>query len=495
MKPISCLFLVSTLFSVASISAAMFPETVTPVSVTSGLSSLEGPAWDPTTQTIYFSNQNSPFGIYSYTQAAGRKLFKSYTGKVNGNAIDLQGRLVTCESGARTIARYDKDGNRSVLVSAYNGFVLNEPNDIVVKSDGTIWFTTPTWENNDAAKSRQFVLCYDPVKKTTTAMVSGIDKPNGLAFSPDEKTFYLNDNELNRVLAYDVGADNSLSGMRVLISGLNKWPDGITVDAYGNLVIALFDGANKGVVIYSPQGELLKTIPMAANTTNVEFGGANKRTLYITSGGALFSVAFPALEFEAPAAPTALKSNLLETGVVLTWQDTAEDELGFIIERSLDGQTYSLLAKVNTANLAEYTDTTTVSGTHYTYHVHAYNAAGNSLEGTATCIQPGNDFYYGNDLGDDTRATNKLGTILVSGPWVWSEAHSWWYIHPLGRNSFFLYDFAPELGWLWSGESFYPYLYSFKEGCWLYYYSISEKTRWFARLGNESDPWLLVTGA
>lgn len=489
------LFILTLVVTGPLLPGSMLPESPIPQQVASGYVSLEGPTWDVASQTLYFSDQSgNAMGIYTWNATEGKNTFRGYSKKVNGNAFDLQGRLVTCESGNRSLVRFTRDGEREVLVSSHLGQPLNEPNDVVVKSDGTIWFTTPTWSGQASEKSRMYVLRHDPsTGETVEVFLDANVRPNGLAFSPDEKTFYLNNNSGNQVLAFEVEPDNTLSHRRVLVSGLASDLDGLTVDAYGNLVIAVWGGKDKGVVICDPQGNILQKIPMTANTTNVEFGGPDLRTLFITSGGALYQLKFPPVEFPAPAPPARVTTLSSTEGIEVHWDDLADNELGFLIERTDDQGVFQTLARAHQANTSTHLDASGKAGQTYAYRVSAYNGAGTSTAVTSTMIVAGCDFYEGSEMGDGIRSTGWIGEVLTAGPWVYSVPQGWWYVATLGPGSFFALDSDPRLTWVWTGRNIYPFLFSFAQDAWLWFYDRDDEgKRWFLKFSGASNDWLIL---
>lgn len=469
----------------------MLPATYEQNVLISGLKSLEGPAWDPINKKLYFSEQNGPsFALYTVSETESAQVYRHYTNKVNGNAFDLEGNLITCESGNRQIVKTDANGDVTVLVDKdHEGNQLNEPNDVVVKSDGTIWFTTPSWTSSEL--SRQYVLRYDPATETVTKVVDGVDKPNGLAFSPDEQYFYLNDNGQNRVLRYIVNEDNSVTLDKALVTGIRQSPDGITVDAYGNLFVAVFGGGNtadRGVVIYSPEGVRLDHIPFNTNTTNVEFGGEDGRTLFVTTGGSVVAIPFPPLvTVDPPAAPAEITAISEADGVALSWEAVDGDVEGYIIERRVgeDGE-WEDVTTIESASTTSYLDTGATPSVFYSYQIMAYNGGGESEAVTSGLAVAGNDFYTGSTLREDgLLETTWFGTVLATGDWIWSEAHHYWYVAAGGPGNLWVYDFEPELGWLWTNSAIYPFLFSVNHEAWIFFIAgDASATRYFWRADN-----------
>lgn len=221
----------------------------------------------------------------------------------NGNTRDRQGRLVTCEHGRR-VTRTEYDGSITVIMDNYQGKSLNSPNDVVVKSDGSIWFTDPHFGilgNYEGRKSEaelpMNVYRVDGESLEATVVAEDIRGPNGLAFSPDESIFYLVESrgEPNRkILAYDVGSDGkSISNGRVFIdAGPGGTPDGFRVDIDGNLWCGwgMGDADKDGVMIFAPDGEKIGFIRLPERCANVCFGGPMRNRLFMAASQSVYSV-------------------------------------------------------------------------------------------------------------------------------------------------------------------------------------------------------------
>ncbi|MGC9450185.1 MAG: SMP-30/gluconolactonase/LRE family protein [Oceanipulchritudo sp.] len=303
------------------LSGFKLPGTVVPEKIHSFPSntSLEGPAWSVQEQALYFSVQAGAFGTYRWTEARGLERARDSSGKVNGNAIDAAGRLVICDSVNRRILRVEEDFAETVLASEFEGRALNQPNDLIIRSDGTIWFTTPTWSAGETPY--QYVLKVDPLTGEVTKMVSGIDKPNGLGFSPDESILYLNDNGANRVLAYSIHPDGTVAAApTVLLDNIDKWPDGMCVDAEGNLFVAVYSGSMAGIRILSKDGEFLGRISFPGITdgiTNCTFGNPSEHILWVTAKNELYRVDLSA---GYPPPPPAVEAEWTGGELMLRWE-------------------------------------------------------------------------------------------------------------------------------------------------------------------------------
>lgn len=229
--------------------------------------------------------------------------FRTPSNFANGHTRDRQGRLVSCEHGGRRITRTEYDGTVTVLMDSFEGKPLNSPNDLVVKSDGTIWFTDPAFGisgNYEGYKSEpslsQNVYRVDPDTGEATLLADDILGPNGLAFSPDEQILYVVESRgvpTRKILAYDVAADGrSISNKRVLIDAGPGTPDGFRVDVDGNLWCGwgMGDPALDGVMIFNPEGKPIGRIALPERCANVCFGGRANSRLFMAASQSLYAL-------------------------------------------------------------------------------------------------------------------------------------------------------------------------------------------------------------
>jgi gluconolactonase len=232
-------------------------------------------------------------------------VFRQPCHNTNGHTVDREGRLVSCEHQTRCVSRIEHDGTRTVLVdrtARTTGKRFNSPNDVVVKSDGTIWFSDPTYGidtdyEGDAAPSEigaSHVYRYDPASDECTAVTSDFVKPNGLAFSPDEAHLYIADTGATHVdggprhlRRFAVGRDGrTLSGGEVFATCHPGLFDGFRLDALGNL----WTSAGDGVHCYAPDGTLLGKIHVPEVVANVCFGGPKRNRLFICATTSLYAI-------------------------------------------------------------------------------------------------------------------------------------------------------------------------------------------------------------
>ncbi|MSQ08170.1 MAG: SMP-30/gluconolactonase/LRE family protein [Dehalococcoidia bacterium] len=231
----------------------------------------------------------------------GAKVFMKPCGYMNGHTLDREGRLVSCEHGNRRVSRMEKDGSVITLVDRYKGKRLNSPNDAVVKSDGTVWFTDPPYgilsdregHKSDSELGKNYVFRLDPRSGDLRIVADDFDKPNGLAFSPDEKRLYIADTGASHtkdgphhIRVFDVANGEKLSGGRMFADINPGFADGLRVDSDGNV----WTSAGDGIHVFTPQSELIGKVLVPEPQANLVFGGPKKDTLYITATTSLYTI-------------------------------------------------------------------------------------------------------------------------------------------------------------------------------------------------------------
>ncbi|MGH8882254.1 MAG: SMP-30/gluconolactonase/LRE family protein, partial [Stackebrandtia sp.] len=218
-------------------------------------------------------------------------VFRSPSGHANGNTVDREGRLITCEQGARRVTRTEHDGAITVLADTYRGMRFNSPNDAVVRSDGSIWFTDPRYGitghyEGAPAESEigaDHVYRLDPSTGEPAVVADDFVRPNGLAFSLDESQLYVVDTRKRHMRVFDVVGD-ALKGGRTFAEA---WFDGIRLDCHGRIWAAALDGLH----CYDPDGTLIGKLLLPESASNLTFGGARRNNLFITnSAGDLYSI-------------------------------------------------------------------------------------------------------------------------------------------------------------------------------------------------------------
>ncbi len=263
----------------------LLPADVAVERVAGGYRFLEGPVWRADAQELVFSDIPANQWLVWSASAGGCKPWKASEG-ANGNTLDLQGLVVSCQHGARNVVRHKADGSMEVVVDAFDGKPLNSPNDVVVRNDGTIWFTDPTYGLGQRERQQpgNFVYRFDPAQKRTTVVQRDFDMPNGLCFAPDQQTLYVSDSgKPDRVGVFPVRGDGTLGAATMWLSG---GADGIRCDAQGNL----WTTARDGVRCYSPEGDHLLTLALPEKPANLAFGGAKLDQLFVTARTTLYRV-------------------------------------------------------------------------------------------------------------------------------------------------------------------------------------------------------------
>ncbi len=260
----------------------------------------EGPVWLGDSGALIWSDVPGNC-MYRWLEATGTAhAFRKPSNHGNGNTRDRQGRLITCEHLTRRITRTEHDGRITVLADAYQGKRLNSPNDIVVKSDASIWFTDPSfgiggyYEGLKAeAELPTQVYRIDP-DGSLEVVAEGILQPNGLAFSPDEAILYIVESRSvpRRILAYDVLDGRRLTGKRVAVDADPGTPDGFRVDVDGNLWCGWGMGVPglDGVHVFNPTGQLIGRIDLPERCANLCFGGVHRNRLFMAASTSLYSL-------------------------------------------------------------------------------------------------------------------------------------------------------------------------------------------------------------
>jgi gluconolactonase len=254
----------------------------------------EGPVWFADLQCLLWSDIPNN-RIMRWTPDGHVGVFRANSSNANGNTRDREGRLVTCEHGSRRVTRTEVDGAITVLADRFEGGLLNSPNDVVVSSDGAVWFTDPAYGLDDrpSQQAHESVYRLDPATGALSAVVSDFDKPNGLAFSPDERVLYIADSARSlgegrncHIRRFDVSTEGHLSG-GAIFAQTGGIPDGFRVDTEGNV----WTTAGRSVEVYAPSGALLGRIAgFPENACNLTFGGPDGDQLFITAGPCVYAM-------------------------------------------------------------------------------------------------------------------------------------------------------------------------------------------------------------
>ena len=261
----------------------------------------EGPAWFGGGRYLIWSdNPNNRMMRYDETDGSV-SVFREPSNNSNGNTVDRQGRLVTCEHQGRRVSRTEHDGRIVTIADRWQGKRLNSPNDVVVRSDGSIWFTDPTYGidtdyEGDKAESEigaSYVYRVDPASGTVEAVITDMVKPNGLAFSVDERQLYVVDTGRTHgahnpahMRVFDVSEQGRVSGGRVFADCTAGLFDGFRLDDGGRI----WTSAADGIHCYDPDGTLIGKVRVPEVTANCVFGGIKRNVLYICGTTSLYAV-------------------------------------------------------------------------------------------------------------------------------------------------------------------------------------------------------------
>lgn len=257
---------------------------------------VEGPVYVPAAKAVVWSDIPED-RIMRYDETSGAvSVFEHPCGYHNGHTLDAFGRIVACEHGGRRVSRLGFDGRWETVVDRVDGKRLNSPNDVVVKSDGSIWFSDPSYgidsDYEGHAAESEIGTCnvyrHDPQTGETTAVVTGIDRPNGLAFSLDERILYVSDTfDKPAIHAFPVADDGRTVGKdRIFAVAEVGVFDGFRLDRAGNL----WTSSGDGVRVYAADGTLLGRINIPETVSNLCFGGPKRNRLYITASSSLYAV-------------------------------------------------------------------------------------------------------------------------------------------------------------------------------------------------------------
>jgi gluconolactonase len=255
----------------------------------------EGPAYFPAHRQLVWSDIPND-RILRYDETTGEVgVFRSPAGYTNGHTVDGQGRLVSCEHGNRRVSRTEHDGSITVLADAYDGKRLNSPNDVVVRSDGAVYFTDPAYgiesdyegHKGEMEQRACFVFRIDPITGTLTTAADDFDRPNGLAFSLDERALYVSDTGAPKHMrVLDVADDGTLSNSREFAKCTVGVFDGFRLDDTGRI----WTSAGDGVHCYDPDGTLIGKVLVPETVANVAWGWPKRNRLYIAATTSLYAI-------------------------------------------------------------------------------------------------------------------------------------------------------------------------------------------------------------
>jgi gluconolactonase len=241
--------------------------------------------------------------IVKWSERGGLSVFRQPAATANGNTVDLQGRVVSCQTRGRAVVREEYDGTLTTVADRYGKGRLTSPNDVVVKSDGSIWFTDPDYgflcpddfgHGDKPEQDRNRVYRVVPETGEITSVSEDFDKPNGLAFSPDESVLYVGDTgrthgefRPHQLMAFDVVKNGTALANPRIFTVIEPWvPDGFRVDVDGNLYVT----AGDGIQVFNPKGEMLGKILTPQTAANCSFGMSDNQTLFIGATTSIWSI-------------------------------------------------------------------------------------------------------------------------------------------------------------------------------------------------------------
>jgi len=257
--------------------------------VASGFGFTEGPVWDRARRQLIWSDMKDDH-MRSWSTERGVQTYRRPSNKANGNTYDPQGRLVSCEHGTSRVVREERDGRLTVLAAHWQGRELNSPNDIVIKSDGAVYFSDPSFgrTRDDVGILRPLPLDFRGVYRIAPdgselkLLVSDFDQPNGLCFSLDETQLYINDTPRLHIRVFDVESDGTIANGRVFgeTTGQGEGrPDGMKIDCEGHVYCT----GPGGIHVFAHHGRCLGVILIPERPTNMAWGDDDLRTLYVTA--------------------------------------------------------------------------------------------------------------------------------------------------------------------------------------------------------------------
>jgi gluconolactonase len=269
--------------------AVLFAPDAAIETLVDGLGFSEGPVWYGGTGGFLIFSDIPANRLLQWDPTDGLSVFREPSEKINGNTLDLQGRLLSCEHAGRKVSLTLRDGSVLPLITQVDGKRFNSPNDIVVRDDGTIWFTDPDYglEGRAAEVSGNHVYRFDPLTRKVVAVARDFVQPNGLCFSPDQSLLYIADSGRPRhIRVFPIRPDGDLGSGRIFATLDNGGPDGIRCDRDGRL----WSSSGEGAQVFLADGRLIARVVLPKAGANLCFGGPTGHTLFITARDALHAV-------------------------------------------------------------------------------------------------------------------------------------------------------------------------------------------------------------
>lgn len=252
--------------------------------VATGMRYADGPVWSLEDFLLFSDTVTDK--QHKFTPGKGAAEIGGRSGGTAGNAYDDKGNLYTCEFRERRVTRTGKNGKTEVIAARFEGKRLNAPNDVVVRRDGNIYFTDPAFGNQEDTRELDFNGVY---RVTTKGQIEAIarwkNRPNGLALSPNGRILYVSDSDGQSIHAFDLDRGGAASDDRVVVSKIPGVPAGLRTDENGNIYVAA-----KDVLVYSPQGALIRTLKIAETPSNLAFGDPDFSTLYVTARTSVYRI-------------------------------------------------------------------------------------------------------------------------------------------------------------------------------------------------------------
>jgi len=260
-----------------SAALAQLPSEITVEQVATGLSFADGPVWSLEDFLLFSDTVTDK--LHKFVPGKGMSVFASRSGGASGNAYDEKGNLYTCEFRDRRVTRTAKTGKVEVIAARFEGKRLNAPNDVVVRRGGDVYFTDPAFGNQQDTRELDFYgIFHVGSKNEVTAVAKWKTRPNGIALAPNGRILYVSDADARVIRGFDLDRSGVASNERVVVSNIPGAPAGIRTDEKGNLYVAA-----KDLVVYSPQGALLRTLVLGETPSNLAFGDPDFSTLFVTA--------------------------------------------------------------------------------------------------------------------------------------------------------------------------------------------------------------------
>ena len=268
----------------AAVAWGQAPEQYTIEVVANGMRFTDGPVWSLEDFLLFSDTVTDK--QHKFTPGKGVSEIGSRPGGTAGNAYDEKGSLYTCEFRERRITRTARNGKVDVIAARFEGKRFNAPNDVVVRRDGNVYFTDPAFGNQEDTRELDFNgVFHVSTRGQIEAVAKWKTRPNGLALSPNGRTLYVSDSDGQSIHAFDLDRAGAASNDRVVVSRIPGVPAGLRTDETGNIYVAA-----RHVLVYSPQGELLRTIQLGETPSNLAFGDPDFSTLYVTARTSVYRI-------------------------------------------------------------------------------------------------------------------------------------------------------------------------------------------------------------